>query len=274
MQKEWELREVLRELHNLTGFRLSLHDTDFKELEAYPKELSSYCRLVQSVDAGLCRCHENDRKAFEHVQVNPGVHLYKCCFGLYEVVSPLYVLGNLVGYLMMGQSTDDLEVNRPELKKNAAIIIQDFAAIEDAISSVPVCRRDVISSCVKIFDICAQYITLSNHFLKDGAGLADNIKKHIDENYHSSITIDSICRMLFCSRTGAMTTFKQRFGISIIEYLTGVRIQAAERLLSGTNRPIAEIAAACGYNDPNYFCKVFLKHRSVTPTKWRKSVQK
>ena len=274
MQKEWDLHEVLRELHNLSGFRLSVHDTEFREVEAYPKELSPYCRLVQSVDAGLCRCRENDRKAFEHTRDDSGVYLYKCCFGLYEAVTPLYVLGNLVGYLMMGQSIDNSETSGPELEKNAAAIIQDSNAIKEAVSSVPVCRQDVIASCVKIFDICAQYITLSNHFFKSGTSLAGNIKKYIDENYQNNVTINDICHAFFCSRTGAMTAFKRRFDISIVEYLTGVRIQSAERLLTGTSRPVAKIAAECGYGDPNYFCKIFLKRRGMTPTQWRKATRK
>ena len=270
MQKQPDIQTVLRELHNITGFRLSVYDTNFKEIDAYPGEVSPYCRLVQSSEAGLCKCHENDRKAFERVQANPEVYLYRCCFGLYEAVAPLYVLGELAGYLMMGQAIDNPETSRKELVSNATSIIKDRAALEKAAADVHVFRSDTMESCIKIFDICAQYITLSNRFFKNGTDLPDRIKRHIDDNYSEPVTIDSICGLFFCSRTGAMASFKKKYGVSIVEHLTKVRIHAASRLLLNTQSPIGKIAAKCGYTDPNYFCKVFLKHCGLTPTEYRR----
>ena len=42
-----DIRTILRDLHLVSGFRVSLHGTDFSEISAYPEEISPFCRLVQ-----------------------------------------------------------------------------------------------------------------------------------------------------------------------------------------------------------------------------------
>ena len=266
-----ELQSILRELHNISGFRISVHDMKFKEIAAYPESISPYCSIIQQQESGFRQCRENDRRAFEKVSLKPEVCLYKCCFGLYEAVAPLYVLGNIVGYLMMGQSIDGSPGSKETLIQNACRITSDRCKIIEAANSVYVCDQDKILSCMKILDICAQYITLSNRFYLNKSDISDKIKEYLDENYSQNITIESICLKFFCSRTNIMTAFKTNFGVGIIEYLTHVRIQTAKLLLGSTLKSIKEIAESCGYPDQNYFSKVFSKQCGMTPTAYRKS---
>ena len=265
-----EMISLLRELHNISGFRISIHDVKFNEIEAYPKELSPYCALIQSCAQGRQKCIENDQRAFEQVSSNPEVYLYKCCFGLYEAVAPLNVLGNVVGYLMMGQSIDGSPGSREQLIENARQLISDEKLLAAAAKSVRVCSKDKILSCMKILDVCAQYITLSNRFQINKSHISDKIREYLDNNFHENITIDNLCLKFFCSRTSIMTSFKANYGVGIIEYLTHVRIQKAKRLLISTSKSVKEIAEICGYSDQNYFSKVFLKRCGMTPTAFRK----
>ena len=43
----------------------------------------------------------------------------------------------------------------------------------------------------------------------------------------------------------------------------------AKQLLTGTNRPIKEIAFAIGYTDPKHFAKVFKTATGVKPHEYR-----
>lgn len=271
-EEQMELQALLRELHHLSGFRLSVHDTQFREIEAYPREICSYCRLVQSSGAGYRQCLENDAHAFAHVRENPAVYLYKCRFGLYEAVAPLYILGNLVGYLMMGQTIDGSPGGREAIRQNGMRYIGDRDSLQKVCDEVCVCRQDKILSCMKILDICAQYITLSNRFFLSPSDVSDRIKRYIDQNFAQRLTIEDICLKLFCSRTAAIKAFKSKYGVGINEYLTVVRIETAQRLLSGTAKPIREIAGLCGYPDQNYFCKAFVKKAGMTPSAYRKNI--
>lgn len=264
-----ELLNILRELHNLSGFRLSIHDTKFQEIMAYPCEKSSYCRLVQSCRAGCGQCAENDRRAFEHVRKSQTVYLYRCRFGLYEAVAPLYILDNLVGYLMMGQSIDGSPGSRETLMQNGLAYTGQRNALARACGEVCVCEKAKIMSCMKILDICAQYITLSNRFFLDNSNLADRVKQYIDANFAQKITLEDLCLHLFCSRTSVIHAFKAKYGVGINAYLTSVRIETAKKLLGGTQKSVREVGERCGYPDQNYFCKVFEKEYGLTPSDYR-----
>ena len=57
-----------------------------------------------------------------------------------------------------------------------------------------------------------------------------------------------------------------------IEQLTRkLRVDAAKKLLTQTTLPVSEVAARVGYDDYNYFIKVFKKETDFTPAKYRKN---
>lgn len=63
--------------------------------------------------------------------------------------------------------------------------------------------------------------------------------------------------------------FKQEVGKSPLEYLTGLRMERAGKLLGArgeTGYTVAQIARMCGYEDALYFSRVFKKHYGCTPT--------
>jgi len=268
--EQLELESILQEFHNVSGFRVSIHDTKFNEIMAYPKDISPYCRLIQGTSVGRCRCIENDLCAFEHVRKDQAVYLYQCCFGLYEAVAPLYVFGNLVGYMMMGQSIDNRESSKDALIQNALSVISDHKSLHEAVDKVCISDKNMILSFIKILDICAQYITMSNRFFLDKSDIADKIKKYLEDNYNQQITIEKICLVFFCSRTTATTAFCKKYRMGINACLTDIRMKAAKKLLRSTSNTIKEIAESCGIPDQNYFCKVFLKHCGMTPSAYRK----
>ena len=51
--------------------------------------------------------------------------------------------------------------------------------------------------------------------------------------------------------------------------LTGLRIDRARELLSGTDEKLSNIALQIGYNEPNYFSHVFRKAVGMTPKEYR-----
>ncbi len=62
---------------------------------------------------------------------------------------------------------------------------------------------------------------------------------------------------------------KQHYGISPVEFISGLRIEYAARMLSGTSMSLDEIAMKCGFQNLNYFFTAFKKHYATTPRKFR-----
>jgi len=65
-------------------------------------------------------------------------------------------------------------------------------------------------------------------------------------------------------------TFKKALGMTLTDYINKFRIEEAKYMLDQGNESVATIALSVGYNDPNYFSKVFTKLEHVTPKNYRK----
>jgi AraC-like DNA-binding protein len=58
-------------------------------------------------------------------------------------------------------------------------------------------------------------------------------------------------------------------GRSLGRWLNDMRMIVARSLLVHGDAPIAEVAAACGFEDPAYFSRAFRRFHSVAPATWR-----
>lgn len=271
MQNPIEISTVLKELHNISGFRISIHDTDFNEIEGYPKAQSPFCRLMKDNEKTKTFCHENDTKAFCRVQETGEVYLYQCSFGLYEAAAPLYSFGKLTGYLMMGQTLDTFQSGPATVLSTAAPYFPATQKqnLEEAIKDIHVRAKENILSCLSIMAICAEYITLTNRLNNAKRDLPQEVKNYLDRNYSEKISINALCERFYCSRATLMSVFKKSNGMTVNGYLTRVRVNNATSLLTMTNKSIYEIAELCGFTDQNYFSKVFVKIKGRTPTEFR-----
>ena len=66
--------------------------------------------------------------------------------------------------------------------------------------------------------------------------------------------------------------FKEQTGDNFINYLTQRRVETAKQLLSDGRLNIKTICNEVGYNDPNYFSRLFKRFEGVTPTEYREQV--
>lgn len=66
-------------------------------------------------------------------------------------------------------------------------------------------------------------------------------------------------------------TFTQETGMSFTVYLTMMKVNSAQAMLSGTDMTVAEISDSLGFSDPSYFNRVFKKVKGITPAAYRNS---
>ena len=185
--KKQEIIDVLRELHKISGFRVSLHGADYTEIAAYPETKNDICSTVQKNPTEYKTCLLCDKAASCEALLKKKTHIYRCRYGFVEAVSPLYNFGSLTGFLMMGQVFEDGHV--PDVRAIEAALGKDIAKIFD---TVPRLSSDMINSYVKIMTICAQYLTLSNAVPSEKPTVAELAKQYIHENYSEKIGIKEI----------------------------------------------------------------------------------
>jgi AraC-like DNA-binding protein len=98
------------------------------------------------------------------------------------------------------------------------------------------------------------------------------ILKYIENNFTQRTTISELAAMANVSNYHFCRLFKQITGKSAVDYINKLRIDKAVCLLCENDLNITEIALACGFNDSNYFSRLFKKHKNISPAEFRKNL--
>ncbi len=94
--------------------------------------------------------------------------------------------------------------------------------------------------------------------------------RYINIHYASPISAEDVAAASHVSPAYLSKLFKEELEIGFNEYLTQVRLEAAQKLLSETNLSVKEIAGNVGYPDEKYFSKLFRKVTGIKPTEYRR----
>lgn len=108
--------------------------------------------------------------------------------------------------------------------------------------------------------------------LREDTKLGDQFARvieHIHRNPGEAITSGDLAAMAGLSVSQFERRFRTAFGVSPRQYLIRIRVEAAARLLSGTDRTVSEIALECGFHDHAHLSRSFRRLMQDTPTRYR-----
>lgn len=93
---------------------------------------------------------------------------------------------------------------------------------------------------------------------------------YIQENYHRNMTRSSIAERFNISPNHLSRMFRQQGHMTLADYIAWVRIDRAKFMLRRYPFRLNEVATRCGYEDVNYFFRVFKAKTGFTPTEYRR----
>jgi YesN/AraC family two-component response regulator len=99
--------------------------------------------------------------------------------------------------------------------------------------------------------------------------LTAKIVDYISTHFREKISLEDICQFTYFSPAYCANEFRKTMGKSIIHYLIDFRIAEAKKLLSGTSFSCATISNMVGFDDSNYFSRIFKKRTGLSPLKYR-----
>lgn len=108
---------------------------------------------------------------------------------------------------------------------------------------------------------------------QNDAELTIHIKRILNKNLYSNITLDELSRELFFSKTYLGEKFKADTGQSIIAYYNNLKIDEAKRLISTGQYSLTQISGKLGFGSAQYFTRLFKKIVHATPSEWAKSTK-
>ena len=92
---------------------------------------------------------------------------------------------------------------------------------------------------------------------------------YIRQRFRSNITLQELADHVSLDASYFLRLFKRETGLTPHAYLVSVRLQQAGYYLKTTDRPVKEIAYACGFQSVNSFCIAFKKNKGMTPTQYK-----
>lgn len=95
------------------------------------------------------------------------------------------------------------------------------------------------------------------------------ITNYIKKNCAEKLTLDSLAKEVYLSKSYLSSIFKQETGMSLTAYITKVRVEKSKKMLLEDGVSLAIISSQCGFKDQSYFTKVFKKETGVSPKRFR-----
>jgi len=113
---------------------------------------------------------------------------------------------------------------------------------------------------------------------EDAEGFSRDSNHHIAEfirqNLHQPIQLEDIASHFHYSVRHINRLFQLEHGISPGQFILEQKLQAAQRLLAGSEHSIKHVAFSLGYADVGYFCRLFRQHLHSTPSEYREKLRR
>ncbi|MFZ5974166.1 MAG: response regulator transcription factor [Bacillota bacterium] len=94
---------------------------------------------------------------------------------------------------------------------------------------------------------------------------------YIEDNMNREILMHRAAENTRVSVSYLSRIFNREMGVSFSNYVNIKKMRKAKQLLRFSDISVNDIAFNAGYNEPNYFCKVFRKLEDCTPTQYREN---
>ncbi|MEH7223665.1 AraC family transcriptional regulator [Bacillus sp. JJ1566] len=101
------------------------------------------------------------------------------------------------------------------------------------------------------------------------ATITEKAEHFIRMNFSEDISIEEISRKLHVHPSHLMRAFKKEKGLTISQFRNLIRLKEAKDLLTNSNLSLIEITFLVGFNNQQYFSRVFKEEEGVTPKEYK-----
>ncbi len=103
---------------------------------------------------------------------------------------------------------------------------------------------------------------------------SDQLVAYIEAHHNEPLTLDLLAEKFSFNPKYLSSLVKNKVGVGFSDFLVQLRIKKAAELLTRTGLDIKTIAARVGYDDPQYFHRVFKKTTGHTPAQFRRESER
>lgn len=255
------LLELMRDFYLLTGIKIALFDIDGNEVLSYPEEHCEFCTLMRDNPVSARYCMESNKKSFERCRKTRSIEIFHCHAGLIETTAPLIDKDSVIGYIMIGQITDNND--KASVKRTLQEVIDRYDLTKTgrnaAIYDITYKNDSQIEAAAKILETCTFYVLLNDMVSLQRENFIQNLNEYLISHLSEDLSINRLTDEFHISRNKLYDSCNRYLQTGIADHIKNLRINEAKRLLIETNLPVRDISDKVGFADYNYFCRVFKK---------------
>ena len=181
-----------------------------------------------------------------------------------------------MGLVFLGQCRIEGEDATEEIKRAAGALGGDGEKFAEMYTALPKMKRSDLLAMGNLFSLYFSKLGDVAEFFGNGGIKTGNrptmgrrIANYVERCFAFDISSRRISEHFYINESYAARAFKCEMGMSITQYIRKVRFDNAKRLLKNTNVSVGNIALNVGYQDANYFTRLFTREVGVTPTEYR-----
>ena len=258
------------------------HSHDFIEI-AYVNTGSGEQKIngtpveIREGDLFLLNAHSVTH-SFDSAEGTP-LEIYNCLFRPLAFDSSLENCNDFVdvayNYIFNALTATDVPKNYIKLSGQKGGIIEslihemcrEFDEKQDGYMQI--LRSDLIKLLILIFRYYKRDIAQTqDHELYQNL-MVRNAISTMKAHYREDIKCEQLARAVYLSVNYFRKIFKKVTGMTMVEMLQKIRVDASCEMLETTNMSVIDIAECVGYSDIKFFYKIFQKRKNITPGEYR-----
>ncbi len=271
-----QLLNLISSIHELTDIWINIHDLTGKDIQIRDAQ-TDFCRAINSSPEGHARCVSCDADAARLCREYKKAYHYRCHAGICETLVPITGSGEIISYLGFGQLLDTSPVEEQWKRTKAALswYPYDLEELHRKFLTIRRLAPSKTAALTEILKVLALHVDFNNVVIPTAYTDLQKLEIYISRHYMEKLSMESISRELHFGTTKLCSLAKKLSGGHSLTWLIAFyRINEAQKLLIATDKPVSEVALFVGYEDYNYFTKVFKKIAGITPSRYRSTKQR
>ena len=271
-QQNNELMTLVRNFGTISNATIAIFDANRNLLASYPDSSIPFCGIIRKNEDINEKCTHCDILGLSKCYAAKKPYLYHCHMGLVEIASPIMYGDTLLGYILIGQFTDNPD--KEQIRRNVMKAAKQyrFSASEPLkeLDNIVYLDSQYTTALTQLIEMCSNYIWMNRIVKLNNSDLGQEIRLYIATHLTENLSVDTICSKYNISPSGLYQLFQKVFGCGVVKIIREERIKRAKELLLDSNFSISDIASQVGILDANYFIRVFKAETGMTPGEYRK----
>lgn len=115
-------------------------------------------------------------------------------------------------------------------------------------------------------------LLVKNYAMHGYSDTTKNIVYYIDFHYTENLSLHFFADRYNITKNYLSSLFKKETGVTLTDYIHQVRMRNAMVMINSSDSSVTDVAHSCGYNDINYFTRIFKRIYGLSPKQYKKSI--